>query len=213
MEGYKPEYYRYLPHFQPSGVTFFITGRLYGSLPPEALERLKEEKEAAYRRILSESKDEVQRKEEISKLHKRHFAQWDNYLDTNLKEPQWLKNPQVVSILKESFHYWNRKSYDLVAFTIMPNHFHLIIDTTDESLFTKPLYRIMQSIKSYTAKEANKVLNRTGTFWQEESYDHVVRNGQELNNIIGYILENPVKAGLAQNWQAYPHSFINENYW
>ena len=71
----------------------------------------------------------------------------------------------------------------------------------------------MHSIKSYTAKEANKILSRKGTFWQEESYDHVVRSGQEHRNIISYILENPIKVGLAENWQKYPHSFVNENYW
>ncbi len=213
MKEYKPEYHRYLPHFQPKGVVFFVTGRLYGSLPPEALERLKEEKETAYRRILEENKDEIQQKEAINQLHKKHFARWDNYLDTNFREPQYLRHPAVLALLKESFHYWDAHSYDLVAYTIMPNHFHLVIDTCDEVRFTKPLYRIMHSIKSYTGKEANKVLNRTGTFWQEESYDHIIRDGRELKNIINYVLENPVKAGLTAYRQAYAHSYVNENYW
>ena len=213
MKEYKPEYYRYLPHFQPSGVTFFVTGRLYGSLPQEAIERLKEEKEAAYRRILKESQDETQRKLEIQNYHKKHFAKWDTYLDANPSEPQWLKRPEVAKIVSNAFHFFDGQSYTLIAYTVMPNHFHLVIDTTDEIRFTKPLYRIMQSIKGFTAKEANKLLNRSGTFWQEESYDHVVRNGQELKNIIEYVLNNPVKAGLVDNWQDYAHSFVNENYW
>jgi REP element-mobilizing transposase RayT len=56
----------------------------------------------------------------------------------------------------------------------------------------------MQSLKWYTAKECNKILNCTGQFWQHESYDHVVRNEEELNRIIEYILNNPVKAGLVE---------------
>ncbi len=212
MKEYKPEYRRYLPHFQPAGVAFFITGRLYGSLPQEALERLREEKEAAFKRIKRECKDEAVREEEIRKMHKRHFAKWDEYLDTNSNEPQWLSNPEVAAIVTESLHHWHGKSYNLVAFCIMPNHFHLVIDTSDEIKFTKPLYAIMHTLKSYTAKEANKVLKRTGTFWQEESYDHIIRDARELKNTIAYTLENPVKAGLAEDWEPFPYSFVNQNY-
>lgn len=209
---YKPEYRRYLPHFQPAGVAFFITGRLYGSLPQEALEKLNAEKEAAFNKIRRECKVEAEREEEMRKLHKRHFAKWDHYLDTNSAEPQWLQKPEIASIVEESLHYWNGKSYNLIAYCIMPNHFHLVIDTSDEVRYTKPLYAILHSIKSYNAKAANKLLNRTGVFWQEESYDHVIRNEGEFNNIIAYTLENPVKAGLAEDWGKFPHSFSNESY-
>jgi putative transposase len=209
---YKPKYRRYLPHFQPAGVTFFITGRLYGSLPQIALERLKAEKDTAYSRIGQECKDEVVRDNEIRKLHKRHFAKWDQFLDTNKNEPQWLSIPEVAQIVKNSFHYFDNKHYNLVAYCIMPNHFHLVIDTSDEVKFRKPLYSIMHSLKSFTAHEANKVLDRTGLFWQEESYDHIIRDAREFQNTVAYTLENPVKAGLAKEWDAFPFSFVNEDY-
>lgn len=209
MKQFKPEYYRYLPHFQPKDGTFFVTTRLHGSLPKEALERLREEKEQAYRDILANSKSEEERKIAVRNLHKRHFAKWDKYLDQNPNDPQWLKQPEIARIVIEALHFWDKKSYELVCYTIMPNHFHLVIDTYE---YNKPLYRIMHSLKSYTAKLANKLLNRTGTFWQEESYDHVVRNGQELYNINKYILENPVKAGLINNWEEYPFSYLNPKY-
>ena len=212
MKEYKPEYRRYLPHFQPAGVAFFITGRLYGSLPQEALERLKEEKEKASRRIQRECKDEAIREEEIRKMHKRHFAKWDEYLDNNTSEPQWLANPEVALIVKNAFHYYHRSSYELVAYCIMPNHFHLVIDTSDEIKYTKPLYAIMHSLKSYTAHEANKVLNRTGLFWQEESYDHVIRDSREFENTVSYTLENPVKAGLAEYWEEFGYAYVNNDY-
>lgn len=209
MKQFKPEYYRYLPHFQPKDGTFFVTTRLYGSLPKEALERLREEKEQAYRNILANSKSEEERKIAVRNLHKRHFANWDKYLDQNPNDPQWLKQPEIAQIVVEALHFWDKKSYELVCYTIMPNHFHLVIDTYE---YNKPLYRIMHSLKSYTAKLANKLLHRTGTFWQEESYDHLVRNGQELYNINKYILENPVKAGLINNWEEYPFSYLNPKY-
>ena len=56
----------------------------------------------------------------------------------------------------------------------------------------------------FTAAEANKILGRTGEpFWQDESYDHWVRNRYELQTIIRYVGRNPVSAGLDAN-QAWP---------
>lgn len=62
----------------------------------------------------------------------------------------------------------------------------------------------MHSIKRHTARQCNRLLNREGRFWQEESYDHCVRNEDELERIIYYVENNPVKAGLAASaalWQ------------
>jgi REP element-mobilizing transposase RayT len=59
----------------------------------------------------------------------------------------------------------------------------------------------MQSLKGYTAREANKLLGRHGHFWDAESYDHEVRDANEFANIKRYILNNPVKAGLVKNWR------------
>ena len=59
--------------------------------------------------------------------------------------------------------------------------------------------KILQDLKKYTARKCNKLLNRSGSFWQHESYDHVIRNEEELNKIVEYILNNPVKAKLVEN--------------
>jgi REP element-mobilizing transposase RayT len=48
-----------------------------------------------------------------------------------------------------------------------------------------------------------------GTFWQHESYDHVIRNEKEFERIVTYIIENPVKAGLVEEWQQWPYTYIN----
>jgi len=61
----------------------------------------------------------------------------------------------------------------------------------------------MQSIKRHTARQANLYLKRQGTFWQAESYDHVIRDEAEWQRIIHYVLYNPVKAGLVAEWQAW----------
>ena len=70
-----------------------------------------------------------------------------------------------------------------------------------------PLSAIMQSLKGYTARKINLPLGRSGTFWEEESYDHVVRDEAEFARIVSYVLNNPVKAGLVQDWQEWKWSY------
>jgi REP element-mobilizing transposase RayT len=79
------------------------------------------------------------------------------------------------------------------AFVVMSNHVHLLIETIE------PLQKITRLLKGYTARCANQYLARTGqAFWQDVSFDHWVRNSAELERIIHYIENNPVKAGLVK---------------
>jgi len=68
----------------------------------------------------------------------------------------------------------------------------------------------MKSLKGFTAREANKALHRQGAFWETESYDHWVRDDAELDRIVTYVLNNPVKAGFVRHWQDWPHSYWNK---
>jgi putative transposase len=58
----------------------------------------------------------------------------------------------------------------------------------------------MQSLKRHTARQANILLGRKGAFWQDESYDRVIRDHDEYIRIVHYVLENPVKARLVSKW-------------
>ena len=69
------------------------------------------------------------------------------------------------------------------------------------------LYTLLQSLKARTAREANKILHQKGSFWQHESYDHVVRNGKELERIVNYVLYNPVRAGMVSSWEQWKWSY------
>jgi REP element-mobilizing transposase RayT len=81
--------------------------------------------------------------------------------------------------------------YDLHAFVVMPNHVHLLCTPM------VPLPHLTRSLKGITARRANAILGSTGKpFWQEESYDHLVRNSREFDKIKRYIEYNSVKAGL-----------------
>ncbi|MDQ2945499.1 MAG: transposase [Acidobacteriota bacterium] len=88
--------------------------------------------------------------------------------------------------------------YQLRAWVIMANHVRVLLNHV-HVLFL-PLIsasRLLQSLKGYTARQANLLLGRTGQkFWQAESYDHWVRDDKEMERISAYIENNPVKAGL-----------------
>ena len=76
----------------------------------------------------------------------------------------------------------------------MPNHVHTLL------LPMVPPSRLLQSLKGFTAREANKILQRTGEpFWQRESYDHWVRDAAESQRIAAYIEQNPVKARFSSS--------------
>lgn len=82
------------------------------------------------------------------------------------------------------------------------NHVHTLI----EPLEGNPLARIVHSWKSYTAKEANRILGRAGRFWSPEYFDRYIRDERHLVNAISYIHHNPVKAGLAEQPEDWPFS-------
>jgi putative transposase len=91
--------------------------------------------------------------------------------------------------------------YNLHAYAIMANHVHILITPQ------VPLSPIMKAIKGVTARNANKLLNRTGkVFWQDASFDHWTRDEAEENKIRRYIENNPVKAHLVVNPEDWPWS-------
>ncbi len=66
------------------------------------------------------------------------------------------------------------------------------------------LAEIMDAIKGASAHKINKALGRKGRVWQPESFDHVLRSSESPDAKIQYLLNNPVRRGLAKNWQDYP---------
>jgi REP element-mobilizing transposase RayT len=205
-------YWRNLPHKLPLGNKFFITTRLVDSVPQSIIQQFELEQKIAIKFIEENYLSPDDRKTQIGKQWKRNFANFDKYLDSNTEGNHWLKQDEIAKIVSDTLHYWDKKRYDLVAFTIMSNHIHLVIDTWDTENYDETVTKIMQSIKRHTARQSNILLNREGQFWQHESYDHLIRNEREFKNIIHYTAQNSVEAGLVKDWRDYPYTFINENY-
>jgi len=92
----------------------------------------------------------------------------------------------------------------LHAYVIMPDHVHLLLTPIAEWSLAK----ILQGIKGFTARQINRCLGRKGTFWQDESFDHLVRNELDWLDKFTYIHDNPVKSGLCNRPQDYPFSSL-----
>jgi REP element-mobilizing transposase RayT len=200
-------YKRNLPHYQPSYATFFVTFRLANSLPARVINELKQE----FGNEIKKIKKEQLISNEILKIRKKYFGKFDNLLDGSTSGPQWLKKQKIAQIVFDSLFHFDGRDYELLAVSIMPNHVHLVLTLTNNvtrisdssnqnGVSIYRLTKILQNIKKYSAREANKILQRHGQFWHHESYDHVVRDEKELGNIINYTLQNPVKANLVKNW-------------
>ena len=121
-------------------------------------------------------------------------ARIEAYLDTGAGAC-FLGKPAVAEEIVHSLRHFEGVRYRLFAWCVMPNHVHVVF----QPLADHTLAGIVHGWKSYTAKEANRLLHRTGVFWQREYYDHLVRDEAEFRRVVRYVLENPVKAGL-RDW-------------
>ena len=207
---YQPYYRRYMPHIQPPGATFFVTFRLVNSLPKSVLEELKAAVEMGDK-ATEEIGDETNRENIEYQKYLRQFGRFDAALDNNRSGPHWLRDEAVANMVVESLNYRNGRQYELITFCIMSNHVHIVfkpLPKDDGEYYA--LSTIMHSLKGNTARNANRLLNRNGRFWQPESYDHFVRDEAELGRIIRYVLNNPVKAGLVEEWGDWPWSYVKD---
>ena len=160
---------RRLPHLYVLGQPLFVTFRLYDSRPPHRVFPLPHPTTG------------------------KAFVVMDRLLDQARSGPTFLRQPAIAEQVLASIEYGaGMGHYQLHAWVIMPNHVHL--------LFTPQVSvsKLLGSLKAASAKRANLLLHRTGQpFWQDESYDHLVRNDAEFWRIQRYIENNPVTVGLA----------------
>lgn len=122
-----------------------------------------------------------------------------------MPDDDFLRKPEIAQIVANKIHEYDRKYYDLIAYCVMSNHVHLLFDTVNYE--NTNISYTMKLIKGGSALSCNQKLKRKGRFWQKESYDHYVRNYKELENIEHYIVQNPVKAGLIEDWQDWKFTY------
>ena len=208
MSAFPETYRRNLPHIQRYGSLLFLTYRLNGSLPADVLEQLEKERKENEDRLAQSQTDPSRHQALRDKIRRRIYVKFDEALNRGDSGPTWLSEPAIARLLKEAILYRHPGQYDLVCFSIMPNHVHQIVVNRPAQV---PMYQTIGELKSFTAKKANKILGRRGTFWQRESFDHVIRPGRLAKTIL-YVLDNPVQAGLVSHWSAWPYSWLNPRF-
>ena len=169
----------YIPHFDSPGMLQGITFRLFDALPMDVVAALVEDAEVMQNPV------------------KR--AQIEAYLNVGHGACH-LRDPHVARIVEDALLHFDGERYRMIAWVVMPNHVHALIETFEGY----PLPNTVHSWKSYTANQANAILDRTGRFWYRSYFDRYIRDERHFWAAVNYIHNNPVKAGLAERsgeWQ------------
>jgi len=194
---------RRLPHWDQPGASYFITTCLLGSIPAQGLAEI----ERVRRRLLQQARPaDVSPDDWKTRQWKRIFAANEEWLDCK-PAVRYLADERLAAEVVRSLRYFDGERYDFVAWAVMPSHLHWVFRPRDEWVQSlgsaakdrPPRRRIQHSVNLHTALECNRLLGRTGGFWQRESYDHCVRDEEELERIVMYIHANPVRAGLVEH--------------
>jgi REP element-mobilizing transposase RayT len=171
-----------LPHWRQNRVIYFVTFRLYDSLPAAKLDELRQEREL-WLKLNSAPWSAAQRQEYNERFNLR-IQEW---LDAGIGSCV-LEHAEVKQVMDTVLKFFDGNRYGLDEFCIMPNHVHVLVSP-------KPgwtLEQIVHSWKSYSAKEINRILGRHGRLWHREYFDHIVRHDVQLEKIRSYIKQNPL---------------------
>ena len=181
----------YLPHCDCPGLLQSITFCLADAVPADLIAAWKEELdqlESIAPRTATHLHD-LDRDAREAELHERIAR----YEDTG-HGACWLRDERIATQVENALLYFDDERYRLLAWCVMPNHVHVLIETVEGH----PLGTVVHSWKSFTALEANRTLGREGSFWLPDYYDRFIRDEEHLAAVVTYIVGNPVKAGLVQ---------------
>lgn len=197
---------RHLPHYDVVGCTYFITTCLAGSIPAVGLASLRRQAEIRSRatRPAGLTPAAWNRRNGLEA-----FAASEEWLDGH-PAVRWLADGRLAAAVRDELLREAGTRYILHAFVVMPSHVHLLFTPLVACKEECPAGRcgprtsIMKLFKGRTALECNRILGRSGPFWQSESYDRVIRDERSFEKVVDYIERNPVKAGLctqAEDWE------------
>jgi REP element-mobilizing transposase RayT len=178
-----------LPHWTRREAIYAVTFRLADALPQHVLDAWQSERD----RLLAVARAQQRQliPQEVRKLQELHHDKVQKYLDAGHGSCA-LRNPDVAKCVADTLIKFDGTRFHLAGWCVMPNHVHAVL----QPLPGHDLPEIMHSIKSWTAKAANQILGRVGTFWQSEYYDHLVRDDDDLLNQVEYAWSDADRAGM-----------------
>lgn len=106
----------------------------------------------------------------------------------------WLRQQEIAAVVEQILLEGNETDFLMQAWVIMPNHVHLVVDVWDV-----PLAKLVGAWKGKSSRLSNLALGRRGSFWQEDYFDTIIRDGEQLAKAIRYTEQNPAKAAFAKD--------------
>jgi len=164
---FKIIYKRILPHIQPLEYPFFVTFRLYDSLPVKCIIDLQNEQERELKRIAGINSPNEKRMA-YKEYQMDYFEKFDGILNRTIYGPKWFTEKTIANVLQEAIHFRDGNNYELIAYTIMSNHVHIIfipiiLSSTNLNYSTlpdsTPIYgeeETRNSVSRYGKKEKSK---------------------------------------------------------
>ena len=203
------------PHIQPIGATFSVTFITNDAIPKQVLVRLIERKKTVFCEIDRDALPEKwRRKQEIN-------CKFDRYLEKLLhaksNQEHLLRNPVAATEVANRLELYAGKYYDLLAYSIMSNHVHLLADFSIQcpkgwnGVDPLPDYvnlaQVLNFVKGGSSYDANKAVGRKGKLWNAGYYDRYIRDQKHLAQEFRYVVRNPEAAGLVDDWNDHPFTF------
>ncbi len=189
--------------------SYLVTIRTADSIPIPVVNQLKGDYQyriSIIEKELPDVKDQL-----IPLEKKKYFGKFDHQLDKRIQANDLFFHERAIQILRDAIHLKDGDWYDVHAYSILPNHTHLLIDINKQNEMgeeQKDISSIISHIKKVTNAQIQKELGITNSIWQKENYYHKTPNIKEWMNIASYILTNPVKADLVKNWDKWEYSYL-----
>ncbi len=201
------------------GGTFFVTFRLDDALPRSFMLNQRLQFYVQQTRCADLPNDA--RRERLRTIRKRLFAHYDEALHQALYGHCYFKDPALSKIVADVLHQFDGSLYDLLAYTILPNHVHVLINTNlqlphEPALIDLENYEctalrdILRQVKNTCGQAINQAIKRDGRLWQRENFDHWVYTEHEFDNILQFIQQNPVRAGLVEKGEDWGWNYCKE---
>ncbi|MBI5775664.1 MAG: transposase [Verrucomicrobia bacterium] len=175
-----------LPHWQQDGATYFVTLHLDDSIPKERLDQLRNEREG-WRRCNPEPWSPKQERE----YHERFSGQVERWLD-EMHGSCVLREPAAAARVAEVLRKFDGARYRQHAWVVMPNHVHAVFSLAAG----ETLEGTLKPWKGVSSRRLNDHLRHTGTNWQKDYFDRMVRDTKHFWNCARYVRRNPAKARL-----------------
>jgi len=175
-----------LPHWQQQGAVYFVTFRLADAIPQRLRDQWESERETWLRLHLEPWSAETE-----LEYHKRFSVAVERWLDAG-HGSCILRRRDCAKVVAEALSHFDGERIGLISCVVMPNHVHVLFVQHAEW----PLEKIVRSWKSFPARRINSLLGGSGSLWQPDYFDRLVRDGKHFANCVRYIRRNPAKARL-----------------